>query len=182
MHLKINDSYFISDIEIGDKAAYLEHLKEKQIYDQTLAIPFPYTEADADWWINDNIEAAKSQGGRSVNWAIRRIQDNYLVGGIGYHGLKIGQSHKAELGYWLAMPYWSKGIVTEAVHKVTAFAFKEFGLVRITANVFHFNVRSARVLEKAGFQCEGYLRSHYEKDGKIFDGKLYALLKGDVVG
>lgn len=59
MKLKINDSYFISDIALTDKAAYLEHLKEKQIYDQTLAIPHPYTEADADWWVNHNIEAVK---------------------------------------------------------------------------------------------------------------------------
>lgn len=47
MKLPINDSYFISDIAPSDKPAFLEHLQEKQIYDQTLAIPFPYTEADA---------------------------------------------------------------------------------------------------------------------------------------
>ena len=54
--LQINDFYYISDIAEGDKAAYLEHFKEKQIYDQTLAIPYPYTKEDADWWVNHNIE------------------------------------------------------------------------------------------------------------------------------
>lgn len=181
VNLKINDSYSISDIAPTDKAAYLEHLKEKQIYDQTLAIPFPYTEADADWWIHHNIEAVKIQGGRSVNWAIRRSDDDYLIGGIGFLGLEIGKDHKAELGYWLAKPYWNKGLMTEAVKTAVEYGFKEFGLMRITAHVFHFNVGSARVLEKAGFQCEGYLRSHYIKDGKIFDGKLYALLKNDLI-
>ncbi len=180
MKLKINDSYHISDIALSDKAAYLEHFKEKRIYDQTLAIPFPYTEADADWWINHNIEATAKQGGRSVNWAIRRSSDNFLVGGIGFLGLTIGEDHKAELGYWLAKPYWKNGIMTASVKKAVEFAFKEFGLTRITANVFHFNIGSARVLEKAGFQCEGYLRSHYKKDGKIFDGKLYAILNSDL--
>jgi RimJ/RimL family protein N-acetyltransferase len=50
-------------------------------------------------------------------------------------------------------------------------------LIRITANVFAFNLGSARVLEKSGFQLEGFLRKHYKKDGKIFDGKLYAKIR-----
>ena len=180
MKLKINDSYHISDITPADKFDFLEYFKEKQIYDQTLSIPFPYTEADADWWINHNIEAAQKQDGRSVNWAIRRSDNNSLIGGIGFLGLKIGKDHKSEIGYWLAKPYWNKGIMTEAAKKASEYAFKELGLIKITANVFHFNIGSARVLEKAGFQCEGHLRSHYKKDGKIFDGKLYTLLVADI--
>ncbi len=179
MKLKINDSFYISDIIATDKPAYLEYLQEKQIYDQTLAIPFPYTEADADWWIDHNLEATRSQNNRSVNWALRRADDK-LIGGVGFFGHKIGRDHKAELGYWLAKPYWGKGLMTEAVRKVAAYAFSELELMRITANVFVFNQASARVLEKAGFKLEGLLRSHYKKDGKIFDGKLYSLLPGDL--
>jgi RimJ/RimL family protein N-acetyltransferase len=50
----------------------------------------------------------------------------------------------------------------------------EFAFARITANVFSSNAGSARVLEKAGFAYEGQLRNYYKKDGRIFDGKLYA--------
>lgn len=175
MNLKLNNSFLITDITPVDKPAYLEHLKEKQIYDQTLNIPYPYTEKDADWWINHITDETQKQG-RSVNWGIRR-QDGYLIGGIGYHGLEVGKSHKAELGYWLAKSYWGKGLMTEAVKKVVEFGFAELGLIRITANIFDFNTGSARVLEKSGFQLEGHLRKHYMKDGKIFDGKLYAKVK-----
>ncbi len=181
MKLKINESYHISDIALTDKAAYLEHLKEKEIYNNTLAIPFPYTEEDADWWINHNIEATRAQDGRSVNWAIRRSSDDYLIGGIGFLGYKIGQSHTAELGYWLAKPFWGQNIMTEAVKAVTEYGFKELGLVRITANVFNFNERSAKVLQKSGYQYEATLRKHYKKDGKIFDGKSYAILADDTI-
>ena len=173
--ITVRDSIYISDITAADKPAYLEHLKEKQIYDQTLNIPYPYTEADADWWIN-HVAKTTLQQGRSVNWAIRR-DDGFLIGGIGYHDFKLGKSHKAELGYWLAKPYWGQGIMTEAVKKIAAFGFEELSLVRITANVFHFNMGSARVLEKAGFQLEGVLCKHYKKDGKIFDGRLYAMTR-----
>ena len=111
-----------------------------------------------------------------MNWAIRE-PGGVLVGGIGYHNLELGRSHRAELGYWLAKPYWGQGIMTGAVKRVTDLAFSEFDLVRVTAHVFAFNGGSARVLEKAGFQFEGLLRSHYKKDGKIFDGKLYAKVR-----
>lgn len=175
MNLVISAQFFISDITPDDQAAYIEHLKEKQIYDQTLAIPYPYTAEDAQWWVNHVAENTRKQG-RSSQWAIRRT-DGYLIGGIGFHGAEIGKTHTSELGYWLAKPYWGKGLMTEAVKKVTAFAFEEFGLVRISAHVFYFNQGSARVLEKAGFTFEGTLRKHYKKDGKIFDGKLYSLIK-----
>jgi len=178
MMMTIADSFSLTDIVSSDKAAYLEHLQEREIYDQTLNIPYPYTEADADWWINHVTEETRQQG-RCVNWAIRR-RDGYLVGGIGFHGLELGKTHKGELGYWLAKPYWRKGIMTEAVRRLAEYGFVDLGLIRITAEVFHFNVGSSRVLEKAGFKLEGILRNEYRKDGKVFDGKLYSKLKGEL--
>ncbi len=173
----MDGSFSLTDIVASDKAAYLEHLQEKEIYDRTLMIPNPYTEADADWWLNHVAEETRRQG-RSVNWAIRG-SDGLLVGGIGFHGLELGKTHRGELGYWLAKPYWRRGIMTEAVRRVAAFSFAEFGLIRIAADVFHFNIGSARVLEKAGFKLEGVLRKYYRKDGNVFDGMLYSKLKGE---
>lgn len=178
MKLQLNNSYSITDITPADKSAYVEHFHEKQIYDQTLNIPYPYAESDAEWWVNHVAEETKKQG-RSVNWAIRN-PEGYVVGGIGFHEIALDRSHKAELGYWLAKPYWDKGIMTEAAKLAANIGFQELGLIRITANVFHFNVGSAKVLEKAGFKCEGHLRKHYQKDGKIFDGLLYAKVNTDV--
>ena len=175
MRLQVNEAVYVSEIEAGDKAAYLVHLKEKEISDNTLNIPYPYTEKDADWWLAHVAEQTHERG-RSVNWAVRR-QDGYLIGGIGFMDLHIGKSHKAEIGYWLAKPYWGQGIMTATVKNVCDYAFAELTVVRITANVFAFNARSARVLEKAGFQLEGLLRKHYVKDGRMVDGKMYALLK-----
>ncbi|MEB3188564.1 MAG: GNAT family N-acetyltransferase [bacterium] len=172
MNLVLKNAYAISDIQPSDRDAYVKHLQVKQIHDQTLAIPYPYTLADADIWIQ-RVADETARLGRSVNWAIRH-PDGTVVGGIGFNELEPGVSHRAELGYWLAMPYWGQGIMTEAVKAVMAFAFDSFGLVRITAHVFAFNKGSARVLEKAGFQLEGYLRKHYQKNGVLLDGKLYA--------
>jgi RimJ/RimL family protein N-acetyltransferase len=69
--------------------------------------------------------------------------------------------------------------MTAEVQRFCQHAFEEFGLVKITAHVFAHNPASARVLQKCGFQEEGFLRKHYLKDGKLVDARLFALLKGE---
>lgn len=174
MTIKLKSGFFISEIESSDKDAYVHHFQEKQIYDQTLNIPFPYSESDADAWL-DFVATETRTVGRSMNWAIRESSSG-LIGGIGFHGRNELFPHSAELGYWLAKPFWNQGIMTEAAQAVTAFAFKKLRLKRITAHVFHFNLGSARVLEKAGYKLEGRLRKYYEKDGQTFDGLLFAAI------
>ena len=56
-------------------------------------------------------------------------------------------------------------------------ALASWKLVRITAHVFESNSASTGVLEKNGFVCEGHLRKHYLKDGRFFNGNLYALVR-----
>jgi RimJ/RimL family protein N-acetyltransferase len=91
--------------------------------------------------------------------------------------LQVGKSHRAEIGYWLAKPYWGRGIMTAVVQRACEFAFVEFGLVKIVAHVLSENAASAKVLEKCGFVQEGYLRKHFLKDGKYLDVRLFGLVK-----
>lgn len=175
MHLGFKREYEISDIRPGDEPAYVEYMRDREIYERTLNIPFPYTLEDARWWVDFNLEEIRKLG-QSVNWAIRRA-DGSLIGGIGYPGLELGKIHRAEIGYWLAKPFWGQGLMTAAVQAVVPYAFERLGLSRVTAHVFASNVGSARVLEKAGFQLEGQLRRHYLKDGAFHDSKVYAILK-----
>jgi RimJ/RimL family protein N-acetyltransferase len=79
--------------------------------------------------------------------------------------------------YWLAKPYWGRGIMTAVVGRLCDYAFDNFGLVKITAHVFTSNPASGRILEKCGFQLEGVLKKHFEKDGHYLDSNLYGLLK-----
>jgi ribosomal-protein-alanine N-acetyltransferase len=152
----------------------VEHLKEKEIYDRTLRIPYPYSEEDFQEWLKI-VERTTQQQGRPVHWAIRNEED-CLIGGCGFDSLEVGKSHRAEIGYWLAKPYWGRGIMTAVVRRACAFAFAEFGLVKIVAHVFAENAASAKVLEKCGFQQEGYLRQHHLKEGKYLDARLFMRL------
>lgn len=167
----LSDGYFISQITSSDRAAFVEHFKDKEISDQMIGIPHPYTDKDADEWINWTIHETESVG-HPINFAIRNL-DGYLIGGIGFHGYNLDESHRAELGYWIAKPYWNKGIMTEALNAISQYAFDELGIVRLTAPVFHFNKASARALEKSGFTFEAQLHNYYRKNETVFDGKLY---------
>lgn len=175
MKILVNDQIHLSEFAPSDKAACVEHLREKAIYDRTLRIPYPYTEADFDTWLGI-VEQSTKQQGQPVNWAIRDA-DGCLIGGTGFDSLQIGKSHRAEIGYWLAKPFWGSGIMTSVVAKACEFALDEWGLTKITAHVFANNPASARVLEKCGFELEGYLKRHYLKDRQFIDAKVYGLLK-----
>ena len=52
IRLEVTDEFYLSPIVRTDKAAYLEHFADPEIAHNLLAIPFPYTEADADWWLD----------------------------------------------------------------------------------------------------------------------------------
>jgi RimJ/RimL family protein N-acetyltransferase len=175
MKLVVNDQVHLSEFLPSDKPALIGHLNDRDIYERTLRIPFPYTDADADDWLALVAKTTKQQG-RPVQWAIR-TGDDALIGGGGFDGFQIGKSHRAEVGYWLAKPCWGREIMTAVVRRLCRLAFEEFGLVEVTAHIFSDNPASARVLEKCGFREGGCLRKHYLKDGRFIDARPFALLK-----
>lgn len=160
----------LSELRGGDCEALVRYLNDREIYDRTLRIPCPYGREDAERFLN-LCGKLSEQHGHPLHFAIRD-REQQLIGGCGFDGLVYG--HRAEIGYWLGKPYWGQGLMTEVVRAATAFAFREWKLVRISAHVFTTNPASARVLEKCGFQHEGLLRLHHKKDDRFLDSQLFA--------
>lgn len=175
MLLEIQTGIRLTEIRRSDQDALIEFLNDPEIHDRTLRIPFPYTAADAEQWFGI-VEKLTKQNGQPVNWAIRN-EDDRLIGGVGLEGPGIDRSHRAEIGYWSAKPFWGRGIMTAVVKAVCRHAFENLGLAKITAHVFSNNDASARVLEKCGFEQEGYLKKHFLKDGRFIDAKAYGLIR-----
>ncbi len=176
----LDDGFRLSGVERRDKAAVVEHLQEKEIWENTLDIPWPYTEDDAAAWIEGRIQH-RSEQPKETTFALRRA-DGRLVGVVGADDLDVGASHRARIGYWLAKPYWGRGLMTKAVSRYAEYAVMELDVVRLTAEVFAWNEASARVLQKAGFTQEGRLRKHREKDGALVDVRYFGLLRADLDG
>jgi RimJ/RimL family protein N-acetyltransferase len=175
MRIVVNDRVHLSAFRSADKPALIQHLNDRDIYDRTLRIPSPYTGDAADEWLAVVDKIAQEQS-RPVHFAIRNA-DDALIGGCGFEGSQVGKSHRAEVGYWLAKPFWGQGIMTAVVQRLCRHAFDEFGLAKITAHVFSDNPASARVLAKCGFEEEGFLRKHFVKDGQFVDARLFGFLQ-----
>src|SRR5262249_48204953 len=113
MRISVTDRIYLSEFQPSDQTACVKHFQEKEISDHTLRIPFPYTEADYLTWLGI-VEKATKQQGQPVHWAIRD-ENAFLIGGCGFDGFQVGESHRAEIGYWLAKPYWGRGTMTAVV-------------------------------------------------------------------
>ncbi len=137
------------------------------------SFPSPYRLADAKNWI----KIVKSQEPES-NFAIASADE--VIGGIGLLFFADVHRYTAEVGYWLAEPFWGKGIATAALKKFIPFAFNRFEIERLYAGVFDGNPGSCRVLEKCGFKKEGVLRSSVMKDGVLKDQHVYGLLRSEL--
>ena len=97
------------------------------------------------------------------------------VGGIGIHPQADVQRKNAELGYWLAEPFWGKGIITNAIKQMIEFGFKTYDINRIFARPYGTNIGSQKVLEKAGFVLEGRFEKTIFKNGEFLDELVYAV-------
>ena len=59
---------------------------------------------------------------------------------------------EAEIGYWIAVPYWGKGLIPEAAKEIIRYAFEDLKLKRVWCSYFEGNTKSKRVQEKCGFR------------------------------
>ena len=148
---------------------------DREIADTTLNIPHPYTDGTAEKFI---VEQKK----RRDRGELFAVAITYLDSGefIGITGLKIkAEDAAAELGYWIGLPYWGRGLATEATAAQIAYGFRQLKLNKIHAQVFVRNPASLRVLEKIGMKPEGLRPQQVLKWGVPEDIEEFGLLKSD---
>jgi hypothetical protein len=79
MRIVVNDQVHLSEFRSSDKDALIEHLNDQDIYERTLRIPFPYTEAAADEWLALYAKTTEKHG-QPAHFAIRTGDDALLSG------------------------------------------------------------------------------------------------------
>jgi [ribosomal protein S5]-alanine N-acetyltransferase len=83
----------------------------------------------------------------------------------------------AELGYWLAEPFWGNGIISRAIEIIVEEAFQNFNINRVYATPFATNDASQRVLVKAGFTLEACHPKKVFKNGEYLDELIYVIIR-----
>ena len=155
----------------ADVPALARHLNNKNIWDNCRdALPYPYTEKDAEQFISF-VEGQSEQS----NYCIEINHE--AAGNISFIRGTDVERYNAELGYWLAEPYWNLGIMTEAVRQAIEDYLSHSDIIRIHAHVYENNLKSMKVLEKAGFHKCGILRKACFKNGRFVDCHCYELVK-----
>lgn len=146
-----------------------------EIYRTTLRIPNPYHMEHARQFMQFQREAWDK--GQAIMLSVALRETDEFMGGV---GLEINRPmDRAELGFWIGVPYWNKGYITEAAGALLAFGFEHLKLNRIWAGHFSGNDASGRVQQKLGMKYEGVLRQALKKDGQYRDDVIYAVLRED---
>jgi [ribosomal protein S5]-alanine N-acetyltransferase len=139
----------------SDAAAIASQINTKAITDNLARVPFPYGITDAEEFLSWALPLREKTRFSAI---CLKDDPETLRGAISYEWLE-DQEH-AELGYWLAVPFWGKGLMSEAVYAMTIHAFDVAKIDLITSNYFKQNPASGAVLRKVGFEETGACR-HY---------------------
>ena len=113
----------------------------------------------AGWPVHTSVENSR-QVIREVlmapeTYAIVLKETGLPIGSIGLHRNDLAEKEdEAELGYWLGVPYWGRGLVPEAARELLRHAFEDLRLARVWCGYYDGNEKSRRVQEKLGFRYQ----------------------------
>lgn len=111
-------------------------------------------------------------------WGIVLKESGEPVGNISVVRLD-EETDSAEIGYVLGHAFWGNGYMTEALVRVIGFLFDEAGAKRVCARHDVENLRSGRVMQKAGMHYEGTLRQSGRNSRGIVDLAVYSILESE---
>ena len=157
---------------LEDVPAIVRHAGDPRVALKTCTMPHPYFKSHALEWL-DQIQLEHRRGD-VLNYAIERKDEPGVM--IGAISLMIAPGRcRAEIGYWLGVRHWRRGIMTEAVRRLFRYGFEELGLLYIHARHMTGNAASGRVMEKAGMRLESIIAGGLTRFGVNYDQATYGL-------
>lgn len=154
-----------------DIASLVKYAGNKKISDNlTDAFPYPFTKKDAEEFI-----ARYTKNDPQKAFAIE--VNGEACGSVGVFQQADIHRKNAETGYWLAEPFWGRGIMSAVMKEIIRYGFATFDIMRIFARPFSTNIASHRVLEKAGMELEARFEKTIFKNGQFLDELFYAVRK-----
>lgn len=165
----------LEEVRTSDIPAIIQYAGDERIARTTLSMPHPYTEKDAILWLNKARQGFET--GEHYIFGIRLALTGEFMGGIGLVVNK--RFNKAEIGYWIGLPFWNKGYMTEATGALLKFGFEEVGLNKIYAQFLEENPASGKIMIKNGMIKEAELVDHIQKYGEYKTSIQYRLTRAE---
>jgi len=163
-------------IVAADLPVWYEYLSQPAVYEHTSwDVHSPDNLAPYVW----NPEAVTPSS--LLRLAIATRSTDRLVGTAGFHTVS-PQNRSAELAYDLTPSLWGRGIASDVCALLVHWAHAEAGVARVQATVLESNLRSACVLQRCGFECEGLLRSYRMVRGRLGNFHMYSHLASSSAG
>lgn len=168
---------YIRFLEMTDAKAMLDLHERNRDFFQTY-VPL---RGEAYFTLEKQLENIKKgvedrERDQAYAFGIFEKETEVLVGSVSLTEVLRGPLQGCFIGYYLDENYNGQGYMTEAVRLVVDYAFRELQLHRIEAGVMPHNIRSMRVLEKAGFHKEGIARKNVKINGVWEDHQVLAIV------
>lgn len=134
--------------------------------------------------VENSREIIKNVLAVNENYAVCLKENNIAIGTI---GLMTGKNSnfdlpdtEAEIGYWIGVPFWGKGLITEAARELIRHGFEDLKLEKLWCGYFEGNIKSKRVQEKCGFIYHHTNKNIYvELTDEIRTEHIACLSRGD---
>jgi len=139
--------------------------------------PYPYPKGSALAWIATHDK--RRADGSNFPFAIEL--DDMCIGCVVLRqddGAPWGEAENPwVIGYWLAVPHWGHGLMTEAARAVVGYAFADLDKAALVSGYFPDNPASGRVLDKLGFTARRRGRIHCVARGHEVDHIILGLTR-----
>ena len=119
--------------------------------------------------------------GSAIKFGIFNKERTEIIGTCHFNNIIRGVFQACHLGYSIGGKYQGQSYMYEAAQAGIQFMFNEMGLHRVMANYIPDNQRSGALLERLGFEKEGFARDYLKIDGVWRDHVLTALINPDPI-
>lgn len=168
---------YIKFLEVSDVQAALDlNLRNREFFQKYVSTRNDdfYTLGYQESLIKENI--IKRENDEKYVFGIFLKGTDELIGNVTLSEILRGALQSCYIGYYLDLQHNGKGYMTEVVKLAVDFGFNELHLHRVEAGVMPHNIRSIRVLEKAGFEKEGIARKNVKINGRWEDHQVLAII------
>ncbi len=146
-------------MQLETERLFLRSWQDSDAEDLYLCASHPDVGPSAGWPVHTSVENSleiiRTVFAEKEVYAVCLKADNRAVGCV---AITIGAKStldlpetEGEIGYWIGVPFWGKGLIPEAVRELIRHGFEDLHLEKLWCVYFDGNNKSKRVQEKCGF-------------------------------